>query len=179
MRPAMAVGFRMVSQLGNVDWFCFWLKGEEDPDPNKTEQHARRRELRKVQAEEEKKSRPSGTHGGQLSRRQEWIISRSTICGMSSALGSVGWHPTPSCRGQCAILAQKPSDTINWACWSKSVKTWRSQTRGSMAKAEYYVFMTFGRRLRCKTKWQPPTMIRKKVARPEGLEPPTLCLEVA
>ena len=26
---------RMVSQQGNVDWFCFWLKSEEDPDPVK------------------------------------------------------------------------------------------------------------------------------------------------
>jgi dipeptidyl aminopeptidase/acylaminoacyl peptidase len=32
----------------NVDWFCFWLKGEEDPDPGKTEQYVRWRELRKL-----------------------------------------------------------------------------------------------------------------------------------
>ena len=31
---------RMVSQQGNVDWFCFWLKGEEDPDPAKAEQYS-------------------------------------------------------------------------------------------------------------------------------------------
>ena len=37
---------RMVSQQGDVDWFCFWLKGEEDPDPTKTEQYKRWRELR-------------------------------------------------------------------------------------------------------------------------------------
>jgi hypothetical protein len=37
---------RMVSQQGNVDWFCFWLKGEEDPDPTKAEQYKRWRELR-------------------------------------------------------------------------------------------------------------------------------------
>jgi hypothetical protein len=37
---------RMISQQGNVDWFCFWLKGEEDPDPSKTEQYKRWRELR-------------------------------------------------------------------------------------------------------------------------------------
>jgi hypothetical protein len=30
-----------------VDWFCFWLKGEEDPDPAKASQYARWRELRK------------------------------------------------------------------------------------------------------------------------------------
>jgi hypothetical protein len=38
---------RMTSQQGNVDWFCFWLKGEEDPDPAKASQYARWRELRK------------------------------------------------------------------------------------------------------------------------------------
>jgi hypothetical protein len=37
---------RMVSQQGNVDWFCFWLKEEEDPDPAKSEQYARWRALR-------------------------------------------------------------------------------------------------------------------------------------
>ena len=40
---------RMISQQGNVDWFCFWLKGEEDADPAKAEQYARWRELRKLQ----------------------------------------------------------------------------------------------------------------------------------
>jgi dipeptidyl aminopeptidase/acylaminoacyl peptidase len=47
---------RMISQEGNVDWFCFWLKGEEDPDPIKTEQYARWRELRKLQEENDKKA---------------------------------------------------------------------------------------------------------------------------
>ena len=37
---------RMVSQQGNVDWFCFWLKGEEDPDPAKAEQYKRWHNLR-------------------------------------------------------------------------------------------------------------------------------------
>jgi dipeptidyl aminopeptidase/acylaminoacyl peptidase len=39
---------RMASQQRNVDWFCFWLKGEEDPSPDKAEQYARWRELRKT-----------------------------------------------------------------------------------------------------------------------------------
>jgi len=39
---------RMISQQGNVDWFCFWLKGEEDPDPAKAQQYSRWRELRKL-----------------------------------------------------------------------------------------------------------------------------------
>lgn len=40
---------RLTSEQGAVDWFCFWLKGEEDPDPAKAEQYARWRELRKLQ----------------------------------------------------------------------------------------------------------------------------------
>ncbi len=46
---------RLVSQQGNVDWFCFWLKGEEDPDPAKAEQYERWRELRKLQERNEKR----------------------------------------------------------------------------------------------------------------------------
>lgn len=38
---------RLASQQGNVDWFSFWLKGEEDPDPGKTEQYNHWRKLRK------------------------------------------------------------------------------------------------------------------------------------
>lgn len=37
---------RLASLQGNVDWFAFWLKGEEDPDPAKAEQYARWRKLR-------------------------------------------------------------------------------------------------------------------------------------
>jgi dipeptidyl aminopeptidase/acylaminoacyl peptidase len=37
---------RMISQQGNVDWFCFWLKGERDPDPAKTDQYTRWQHLR-------------------------------------------------------------------------------------------------------------------------------------
>jgi len=44
---------RMVSQQGNVDWFCFWLKSEEDPDPAKADQYARWRELRKLKEKNE------------------------------------------------------------------------------------------------------------------------------
>jgi hypothetical protein len=42
-------GGRLVSQQDSVDWFRFWLKGEEDPDPAKTKQYGRWRELRKLQ----------------------------------------------------------------------------------------------------------------------------------
>ena len=44
---------RMTSQQGDVDWFCFWLKGEEDPDPTKVEQYARWRDLRGRQQKED------------------------------------------------------------------------------------------------------------------------------
>jgi dipeptidyl aminopeptidase/acylaminoacyl peptidase len=40
---------RLASQGGSVDWFRFWLKGEEDSDPAKAEQYRRWRELRKLQ----------------------------------------------------------------------------------------------------------------------------------
>ncbi len=39
---------RMAAQSGNVDWFRFWLQGYEDPDPAKTEQYARWRQLREM-----------------------------------------------------------------------------------------------------------------------------------
>jgi dipeptidyl aminopeptidase/acylaminoacyl peptidase len=37
---------RMVSQQGNVDWFAFWLKDQEDPDPAKAAQYIRWRSMR-------------------------------------------------------------------------------------------------------------------------------------
>jgi len=40
---------RMASQGGTVDWFAFWLKDEEDPDPAKSRQNARWRQLRILQ----------------------------------------------------------------------------------------------------------------------------------
>lgn len=39
---------RMISQGGNVDWFDFWLNGHEDPDPAKSKQYSRWRQLRKL-----------------------------------------------------------------------------------------------------------------------------------
>ena len=56
---------RMVDSQGNVDWFCFWLKGEEDPDPAKAEQYARWRELRKLQeqnARQPQRANPPSVH---------------------------------------------------------------------------------------------------------------------
>lgn len=43
---------RLASQGGTVDWFRFWLNGEEDTDPHKTAQYARWRELRKQSGQE-------------------------------------------------------------------------------------------------------------------------------
>ena len=37
---------RMASQQGNVDWFRFWLKGDEDSDPSKTLQYSQWRRMR-------------------------------------------------------------------------------------------------------------------------------------
>lgn len=37
---------RIASQEGNVDWFRFWLKGEEDAEPRKAAQYQRWRQLR-------------------------------------------------------------------------------------------------------------------------------------
>jgi dipeptidyl aminopeptidase/acylaminoacyl peptidase len=48
---------RLASQQAAVDWFCFWLKGEEDPDPAKREQYARWRGLRKLQEENDAKGK--------------------------------------------------------------------------------------------------------------------------
>jgi hypothetical protein len=56
---------RLISQGGNVDWFAFWLKGEEDPDPTKAEQYVRWRELRKLQeqnAQQPQQANPPSVH---------------------------------------------------------------------------------------------------------------------
>jgi len=42
---------RLASQGGTVDWFRFWLEGEEDAELAKAEQYVRWRELRKSQEE--------------------------------------------------------------------------------------------------------------------------------
>jgi hypothetical protein len=38
---------RLTAQQGTVDWFCFWLKGEEDADASKAEQYVRWRQLKR------------------------------------------------------------------------------------------------------------------------------------
>ncbi len=48
---------RMTSQQGNIDWFTFWLKGEEDPTAEKKEQYERWRGLKKIQEENDKKAK--------------------------------------------------------------------------------------------------------------------------
>jgi len=47
---------RLASLGPTVDWFRFWLKGEEDPDPAKAEQYAGWRELRKLQQQNQNKA---------------------------------------------------------------------------------------------------------------------------
>jgi len=41
---------RRVSQQGNLDWFAFWLKGAEDPSPEKQPVYARWHQLRDLEA---------------------------------------------------------------------------------------------------------------------------------
>jgi len=55
---------RMASQGGSVDWFRFWLKDEEDPDPAKVDQYKRWRELRKMQRENDAKDRVAKDNAG-------------------------------------------------------------------------------------------------------------------
>lgn len=50
------VSERMLAQQELVDWFTFWLKGEEDSDPAKADQYHRWRELRKLQDENQTKA---------------------------------------------------------------------------------------------------------------------------
>jgi hypothetical protein len=52
---------RLASQQGNVDWFSFWLKGEEDPDPAKKPQYERWRRLRGLKFERISSGQGSGT----------------------------------------------------------------------------------------------------------------------
>ncbi len=46
---------QLTSQQATVDWFRFWLKGEEDPLPAKAEQYSRWHDLRYAQMEKGKK----------------------------------------------------------------------------------------------------------------------------
>jgi len=45
---------RLVAQNGNVDWFCFWLQGYEDPDPAKKDQYKRWEHLRELRDADDK-----------------------------------------------------------------------------------------------------------------------------
>ncbi len=47
---------RVRAQERILDWFTFWLKGEENPDPAKAKQYARWRELRKLGDESRKRT---------------------------------------------------------------------------------------------------------------------------
>lgn len=60
---------RMVSQQGDVDWFCFWLKGEEDDDPAKADQYVRWRQLRNRMQQDSKSGLPlSSPLGKEIAR---------------------------------------------------------------------------------------------------------------
>jgi dipeptidyl aminopeptidase/acylaminoacyl peptidase len=51
---------RLASETINVDWFRFWLKDEEDPDPVKAEQYKRWHELRRLQEANQASESSSG-----------------------------------------------------------------------------------------------------------------------
>jgi hypothetical protein len=40
---------RLAIQGGDVDWFDFWLRDQEDPAPQKAQQYVRWREMRQLQ----------------------------------------------------------------------------------------------------------------------------------
>jgi dipeptidyl aminopeptidase/acylaminoacyl peptidase len=52
---------RVAAQGGTIDWFRFWLQDYEDPDPAKAEQYKRWRELKKMEAENEKAGTPQAS----------------------------------------------------------------------------------------------------------------------
>lgn len=57
---------RMTSQQGNVDWLLFWLTGEEDPDPAKSEQYARWHDLKKLNDADLARNAPNRTAANNL-----------------------------------------------------------------------------------------------------------------
>ena len=57
--PLTNPGQLMLSQGGVVDWFRFWLQDYQDPDPSKTEEYARWRELRKQDEQNHNQLGPS------------------------------------------------------------------------------------------------------------------------
>ncbi len=55
----------------NVDWFNFWLRDKEDPDPAKVEQYKRWRELRKLQQQNPTNPQPDSTPTASVLNLQE------------------------------------------------------------------------------------------------------------
>jgi hypothetical protein len=49
----------MAAQQRALDWWCFWLNGEEDDEPAKAEQYAQWRKLRELHDADMKRPRPS------------------------------------------------------------------------------------------------------------------------
>lgn len=81
---------RLASQGGTVDWFRFWLKGEEDPDPSKADQYRRWRAFRESQGARDRVP----TYGTGES-------SMAVRCspGTMSARSMSTHRPTPACTG--------------------------------------------------------------------------------
>jgi len=51
---------RVLAEQGLVDWFCFRLKDEEDPSPQKMERYERWRAMRQLQKENEHRPQAPG-----------------------------------------------------------------------------------------------------------------------
>lgn len=71
---------RMASQQGDVDWFCYWLKGEQDSSQQKAAEYRRWRELRSLLD-----SRTAGRTGSAVQRG-------STVTG-AEPISSTALHP--------------------------------------------------------------------------------------
>ncbi len=54
---------RLISQQGNVDWFAYWLQGEEDGDAAKRDQYARWRALRRLHEQQVANDTAATQHG--------------------------------------------------------------------------------------------------------------------
>ena len=77
---------RMTSSQSVVDWFRFWLKGEEDPDPAKAEQYKRWRDLRKLQGASVKPDASNRNSAQPRLGRQHHFGWRVDLCTRSCAV---------------------------------------------------------------------------------------------
>ena len=96
---------RIASQEGNVDWFRFWLKGEEDSDPGKADQYRYWRELRDLQ-ESQSTAKPNLILHGFSTTTVEFAV--DTLPDLSEK-GEVRFCDQVSARTACAAPAAQRS----------------------------------------------------------------------